>query len=72
MKQTEITHISSVSIVSSVYILHIPVEANERNNMKSIARQRHNKYASLTIKSVLSVWSVPKGYKTTQSEDGTK
>jgi hypothetical protein len=34
-----------------------------------IARQRTSKHASLTIVAVFSVWSVPKGYKRTQSEE---
>jgi hypothetical protein len=43
--------------------IHIPEEANARNNRTSIARQRISKYASLTIEAVFSAWSVQSGYK---------
>jgi hypothetical protein len=48
---------------------HIP--AKPTRNRTSIARQRTSKHASLTIEAVLSVWSVPRGYKRTQPEDVT-
>jgi hypothetical protein len=51
---------------------HIPAGANAPNNRTPIARQRTSKHASLTKEVVFSVWSVPKGYKRTQSEDASK
>jgi hypothetical protein len=42
---------------------HIPAEANARNNMTSVARQRISKHTFLKIKFVFSVWSVKIGYK---------
>jgi hypothetical protein len=51
---------------------HIPAEANARNNRTSIARHGRGKQASSTTQAVSSLWSVPTGYKGTQSEDATK
>jgi hypothetical protein len=42
---------------------HIPARANESKNRMSVARQRINKYASLTIESVISLGSVQSDYK---------
>jgi hypothetical protein len=42
---------------------HIPAGINERNNRKSIARQRISKHASLTIQVVVSAFSVQSGCK---------
>jgi hypothetical protein len=47
-------------------------QKQERNNEASITRQRQSKHASLTIKTGFSVLSMPRGYKRTQSEDGTE
>jgi hypothetical protein len=51
---------------------HIPAGTNARDSRTSIARQRRSKHASSTIEAMFSVWSVPRGYKRTQSEDTTK
>jgi hypothetical protein len=42
---------------------YIPARANEVANRTSIARQRRDKHALLTIQTVLSAWSVQSGYK---------
>jgi hypothetical protein len=42
---------------------HIPAGANARSNRTSIARQRINKHASLTIEAVFSACPVQSGYK---------
>jgi hypothetical protein len=42
---------------------HILTEANARNNMTSIARQRISEQACLTVETVFSAWSVQNGYK---------
>jgi hypothetical protein len=51
---------------------HILAGANAPENSASAARQRTSKHASLRIEAVLSLWSMPRGYKRTQSEDATK
>jgi hypothetical protein len=42
---------------------HILAGADARNNRIFIARQRINKYASLTTEAMFSAWSVQSGYK---------
>jgi hypothetical protein len=50
---------------------HIPTRANARDSRTYIARQQRGKHASSIIQAGFSVWSVPRGYKRTQSEDAT-
>jgi hypothetical protein len=51
---------------------HIFHNAYKCNRRTIFARQRTSKHASLTIEAVFSVWSDPRGYKSTQSEDALK
>jgi hypothetical protein len=64
--------VTCILIATQQNAKHIPAEANIWNNRTSTARQRHNKHASSTIQAVFSVWSVPRGYKRTESEDMKK
>jgi hypothetical protein len=52
-----------ISIAKQRLGKHIPVEANARNNMTSITRQRISKYAFLTTEAAFSTWSVQNNCK---------
>jgi hypothetical protein len=52
-----------IDIARQRFDKHVQMEANERNNRRSIARQRIRKHASLTIEAVFSARTMQSGYK---------